>query len=43
MPQTIVVKIGTSSLTDPKTGMLALATIGTLVETLTRLKQKATG
>lgn len=39
MPQTIVVKIGTSSLTDPNTGMLALATIGTLVETLTRLKQ----
>lgn len=40
MSQTIVVKIGTSSLTDPATGMLALATIGTLVETLTRLKQK---
>ncbi|OKH16960.1 glutamate 5-kinase [[Limnothrix rosea] IAM M-220] len=39
MSQTIVVKIGTSSLTDPETGMLALATIGTLVETLTRLKQ----
>ena len=39
MPQTIVVKIGTSSLTDPETGMLALATISSLVETLTRLKQ----
>ncbi|MBV5260493.1 glutamate 5-kinase [Synechococcus moorigangaii CMS01] len=39
MSQTIVVKIGTSSLTDPHTGMLALATLGTLVETLTRLKQ----
>ncbi|AFY39276.1 glutamate 5-kinase [[Leptolyngbya] sp. PCC 7376] len=39
MSQTVVVKIGTSSLTDPETGMLALATIGTLVETLTRLKQ----
>jgi len=39
MSQTIVIKIGTSSLTDPETGMLALATIATLVETLTRLKQ----
>ncbi|MGB2924064.1 MAG: glutamate 5-kinase, partial [Limnothrix sp.] len=38
MSQTIVIKIGTSSLTDPETGMLALATIATLVETLTRLK-----
>ncbi len=40
MAQTVVVKIGTSSLTDPTTGQLALATIGTLVETLTFLKQQ---
>ena len=37
-PQTIVVKIGTSSLTQPQTGQLALSTIGALVETLTRLR-----
>ena len=37
MSQTIVVKIGTSSLTDPSTGNLALSTIATLVETLCRL------
>ncbi|MDY6940756.1 MAG: glutamate 5-kinase [Cyanobacteriota bacterium] len=37
-PQTIVVKIGTSSLTQPQTGRLALSTIAALVETLTRLR-----
>lgn len=37
MSQTIVVKIGTSSLTDPSTGNLALSTIAALVETLCRL------
>ncbi len=40
MPSTIVVKIGTSSLTQPETGMLALATIASLVETLSRLRQQ---
>ncbi|MBD2774359.1 glutamate 5-kinase [Iningainema tapete] len=39
MPQTIVVKIGTSSLTQPQTGQLALSTIATLVETLSYLRQ----
>ncbi|OKH22967.1 glutamate 5-kinase [Hydrococcus rivularis NIES-593] len=38
MPQTIVVKIGTSSLTQLATGKLALSTIAALVETLTRLR-----
>lgn len=38
MNQTIVVKIGTSSLTDPETGHLALSTIAALVEVLTRLR-----
>ena len=38
MSQTIVVKIGTSSLTQAKTGLLALSTIATLVETLTNLR-----
>ncbi len=37
MTQTIVVKIGTSSLTRPETGNLALSTISSLVETLTCL------
>jgi glutamate 5-kinase len=37
-PQTIVVKIGTSSLTQPETGNLALSTIAALVETLVRLR-----
>jgi glutamate 5-kinase len=37
--QTIVVKIGTSSLTHPTTGQLTLSTIATLVETLTQLRQ----
>ncbi|MDJ0714058.1 MAG: glutamate 5-kinase [Prochloraceae cyanobacterium] len=39
MPQTLVVKIGTSSLTRPETGQLALSTIASLVETLTRLRR----
>jgi glutamate 5-kinase len=38
MSQTIVVKIGTSSLTRLATGQLALSTIAALVETLTRLQ-----
>lgn len=40
MSQTIVVKIGTSSLTQPETGKLSLSTIATLVETLSQLRQK---
>lgn len=40
MSQTLVVKIGTSSLTQPETGFLALATIAQLVETLSRLRQQ---
>jgi len=36
--QTIVVKVGTSSLTQPETGQLALSTIAKLVETLTQLR-----
>ncbi|NET49977.1 MAG: glutamate 5-kinase [Merismopedia sp. SIO2A8] len=36
--QKIVVKVGTSSLTQPATGQLALSTIAKLVETLTRLR-----
>jgi glutamate 5-kinase len=40
MGQTIVVKIGTSSLTHPETGQLALATIATLVEVLSQLQQQ---
>ena len=35
---TVVVKIGTSSLTRPDTGKLALATLGRLVETLCQLR-----
>lgn len=38
MSQTLVVKIGTSSLTSPDTGNLALSTIAALVETLVRLQ-----
>jgi glutamate 5-kinase len=38
MASTIVVKIGTSSLTQPETGQLALSTIATLVETLCHLR-----
>ncbi len=37
--QTLVVKIGTSSLTDGQKGQLALSTIAILVETLTKLRQ----
>lgn len=40
MPQTIVIKIGTSSLTKPETGNLALSTIASLVETITTLKNQ---
>lgn len=39
MPQTVVVKIGTSSLTQPQTGQMALSTIASLVEVLCRLQQ----
>ncbi len=39
MKQTLVVKIGTSSLTQPESGQLALSTIAALVETLTQLRQ----
>ncbi|ACK65062.1 glutamate 5-kinase [Rippkaea orientalis PCC 8801] len=39
MKQTIVIKIGTSSLTQPESGKLALSTIAALVETLTQLRQ----
>ncbi|MGB3300857.1 MAG: glutamate 5-kinase [Phormidesmis sp.] len=37
--QTLVIKIGTSSLTRPDTGYLALATIARLVETICELRQ----
>ncbi len=40
MSQTIVIKIGTSSLTRPDSGFLALSTIATLVETLSQLRQQ---
>jgi len=40
MAKTLVVKIGTSSLTPPKTNGLALSTIAALVETLTQLRQQ---
>ncbi|MBF2027121.1 MAG: glutamate 5-kinase [Oscillatoriales cyanobacterium C42_A2020_001] len=40
MPQTLVVKIGTSSLAQPETGNLALATIASLVEVLSRLRSQ---
>lgn len=39
MPQTIVIKIGTSSLTQPDSGQLALSTIARLVETLCALRR----
>jgi glutamate 5-kinase len=39
-PQTIVLKIGTSSLTQPETGHLALSTIAALVEVVCELKQQ---
>ncbi|TRT76568.1 MAG: glutamate 5-kinase, partial [Microcystis aeruginosa Ma_AC_P_19900807_S299] len=38
MNQTIVIKIGTSSLTDNETGQLSLSTIAALVEVLTRMR-----
>lgn len=40
MAQTIVVKIGTSSLTQPETGSLALSTIAGLVEVLSQLRRQ---
>jgi glutamate 5-kinase len=40
MVQTLVIKIGTSSLTQPETGLLALSTIAALVETLSALRQQ---
>lgn len=40
MSQTLVIKIGTSSLTQPDTGYLALSTIAALVETLSHLKRQ---
>jgi glutamate 5-kinase len=40
MTKTIVVKIGTSSLTQPETGQLALSTIATLAETLCHLRRQ---
>lgn len=41
MPQTLVVKIGTSSLTNPQTGQLALSTIAMLAEVLTQLRRQS--
>ncbi|NES86314.1 MAG: glutamate 5-kinase [Moorea sp. SIO2B7] len=38
MSKTLVIKIGTSSLTQTETGQLALSTIASLVETLTHLR-----
>ncbi len=40
MSQTVVVKIGTSSLTQPETGQLSLSTIAALVEVLSTLRQQ---
>jgi glutamate 5-kinase len=40
LTKTIVVKIGTSSLTQPETGQLALSTIATLAETLSDLRRQ---
>ncbi len=40
MSQTLVVKIGTSSLTQPETGLLALSTIASLVEVLSSLRRQ---
>lgn len=39
-PPTIVIKIGTSSLTQPDTGYLALSTIAQVVDTLSRLRRQ---
>ncbi len=40
MATTVVVKIGTSSLTDGQTGLLRLSVLGPLVEVLTRLRNQ---
>lgn len=40
MSQTLVVKIGTSSLTNPATGQLALSTIARLIEVLSGLRRQ---
>lgn len=40
MPSTLVIKIGTSSLTNPDTGQLALATIAALVEVICQLRRQ---
>lgn len=40
MLQTLVVKIGTSSLTRPETGQLALSTIAALAEILSQLRRQ---
>jgi glutamate 5-kinase len=40
MSQTLVIKIGTSSLTQPDTGYLALATIAQLVESISQLRHQ---
>jgi glutamate 5-kinase len=40
MPDTIVIKIGTSSLTQPETGNLALSTIAGLVEVTSTLRKQ---
>lgn len=39
-PQVLVIKIGTSSLTQPSTGQLALSTIASLIEHLTYLRSQ---
>ena len=43
MSSSIVVKIGTSSLTQPETGQLALSTIASVAETLCQLQQENYG
>ncbi len=40
MQRTLVVKIGTSSLTQPETGLLSISTIAMLVETLSQLRRQ---
>lgn len=40
MSQTLVIKIGTSSLTQPETGLLSLSTIASLVEALCLLRRQ---
>jgi glutamate 5-kinase len=40
MGQTLVVKIGTSSLTQPETGQLTLSTIAALIETICQLQRQ---